>query len=213
MKLLFIFLLAVAPGLAQRFSWGVKAGVPVTDLVNATSSQNFTFNANTNRYIIGGTAELHLLLGFSVEVDALYRHLNYAGAGGTTGVTTVLTSSTTSSGAWEFPILAKYRFPFPIVRPYVDAGVAFDSLSGLSQTVTRVVAGSTTTTSTSNPPELNQSSTRGFVMGGGIDIHVIKVHVSPELRYTRWGAQNFLDPNGLLHSNQNQAEFLVGVTF
>lgn len=213
MKPLLIFVLAVAPALAQRFSWGIEAGVPVTGLVSGAGSQTFTFNANTNRYIIGPTAELHLILGFSVEVQALYRHLNYTGSGSTPGATTALTSSTTSSGAWEFPILAKYRFPFPIVRPYVDAGLAFDKLSGLSQTVTRVVAGTTTTTTTSNPPELNQSSTKGFVMGGGIDIRVIKVHLSPELRYTRWGAQNFLDPNGLLHSNQNQAEFLVGVTF
>ena len=35
----------------------------------------------------------------------------------------------------------------------------------------------------------------------------------PEIRYTRWGAQHFFDVNGLLHSNVNQGEFLLGITF
>jgi len=51
------------------------------------------------------------------------------------------------------------------------------------------------------------------VMGVGLDIKALLIHVSPEVRYTRWGAQHFVDPNGLLHSNLNQAEFLVGITF
>jgi len=34
----------------------------------------------------------------------------------------------------------------------------------------------------------------------------------PEVRYTRWTSQHFTLPN-ILNSNQNQAEFLVGITF
>jgi hypothetical protein len=53
-------------------------------------------------------------------------------------------------------------------------------------------------------------------MGAGVDIHALVIHVSPELRYTRWGTQqfSFFNPEGGgLESNQNQLEFLIGLTF
>jgi opacity protein-like surface antigen len=80
-------------------------------------------------------------------------------------------------------------------------------------TNTLIPAGITSTTTTSNPPELHKKTTTGFVVGAGLDVHVLVIHISPEVRYTRWGAQHFLSPNGGLQSNQNQAEFLVGITF
>ena len=68
--------------------------------------------------------------------------------------------------------------------------------------------------STSNPAELRTSTSMGAVVGAGLDVKLLRLHVSPEARYTRWGSQHFRDVvNGLLHSNSNQAEFLVGFTF
>jgi hypothetical protein len=76
-----------------------------------------------------------------------------------------------------------------------------------------VVNGKPITTSTGSPAELHKNSVTGFVLGAGLDVHALLIHVAPEIRYTRWGAQHFLAPNGGLNSNQNQAEFLVGITF
>jgi len=102
----------------------------------------------------------------------------------------------------------------PLLKPFVDAGVAFDTLSGLKQTVSTLSPiRQTTTTSTSNPAELKNSTTTGFVIGFGADIHAIVLHIAPEIRYTRWGSPHFNIPNGSALSNQNQAEFLVGITF
>jgi hypothetical protein len=53
----------------------------------------------------------------------------------------------------------------------------------------------------------------GFVVGAGVDIHAIFLHISPEIRFTRWNSAQISDSAGLLHSNQNQGEFLVGITF
>jgi hypothetical protein len=39
------------------------------------------------------------------------------------------------------------------------------------------------------------------------------IHITPEVRLTRWGAKHFIDPTGMVNSQQNQAEFLVGFTF
>ncbi len=50
-------------------------------------------------------------------------------------------------------------------------------------------------------------------MGAGLDVKALLIHIAPEVRFTRWGARHFIDPNGLFDSKQNQAEFLVGITF
>jgi len=215
MKLLCFSLLGALSALAQPVSFGVKGGVPLTDFFNITGQGNLnqfaSYLSSTNRYIIGPTIELRLPFGLGVEFDALYRHLNYNSR--FMGVDTFTTSATTGN-AWEFPLLAKYRFPSKIARPYVDAGIAWDTLSGLTQSITTTVFPThTTNSSTSNPPELQHNTTTGFVIGAGIDIHALFLHVSPEIRYTRWGSEHFLSPGGGLASNQNQAEFLLGITF
>jgi hypothetical protein len=46
-----------------------------------------------------------------------------------------------------------------------------------------------------------------------VDVKVLVIHITPEVRFTRWGAKHFIDPIGLLNSKQNQAEFLLGITF
>jgi opacity protein-like surface antigen len=175
---------------AAPFSFGVKAGVPLTDFFTDVGSLNSPFSSTTNRYIVGPTVELHLPFHLSVELDALYRHFNYS-----------VPSNTTTGSAWEFPLLGKYRFRGELVRPYVDAGVAWDTLSGLTQSIQ------------TQQLELQNNTTTGFVVGAGLEVHVPFLRLSPEFRYTRWGAQHFLDPNGGFGSNQNQAEFLLGITF
>lgn len=200
MRALLVLFITI-PAYSQIFSWGIRGGVPLTDFANSVSSQNFTFNTSTDRYVIGPTAELHLPFGVGVEVDALYRHMSYTG----TGVVGSIIGSSLDSGMWEFPILGKYRFPGKLARPYVDAGVSFDKLMGVSQSVRQSI-------STQSPSIVNKDSTAGFVIGAGLDVHFV-IHILPEIRYTRWGSQQFIDPTGLLHSNQNQAEFLLGITF
>ena len=199
---LLLFLLCSTAASGQIFSAGVRAGVPLTDFFTTVSNQNFSFSPSTSRYIIGPTAELHLPFGFGVEVDALYRHMSYTGSGVFQGVAA---AANFNSGNWEFPVLAKYRFHGKIARPYVDAGIAWDTLSGISQSVAQSVSNGSVTV-------VKKNTTAGFVLGGGVDLHVV-VHIMPEFRYTRWGSTQVIDPTTLLKSNQNQAEFLVGITF
>jgi opacity protein-like surface antigen len=211
MRPLLLLLFGATAAFSQPFSFGVKAGVPLTDFLSTVQSPNFGFNSNTKRYIVGPTVELRLPFGLGIELDALYRRLDYTSSG---NLIDVFISGNTTGNAWEFPLLAKYRFPSKVVRPYVDAGVAWDTLNGLTQTITQTVFPTrTTTTTTSNPAELNKNTVTGFVTGVGLDVKILLIHLSPEIRYTRWGAQHFLSSNGGLSSNQNQAEFLLGITF
>jgi opacity protein-like surface antigen len=186
---------------AQPFTAGVKVGLPLTDFINTVSSQSSTV---TNRYLVGPTAELHLPFHLGIEVDALYRHFNYQNVFGS-GVNAV--TSLNTAGAWEFPVLLKYRFKGEPARPYVVSGVAWNKISGLTNTLSQSISSGTIV----NPSGKTNSTTTGFVMGAGLDVHFI-VHIMPELRYTRWTDQHFNLAN-ILHSNQNQAEFMVGITF
>jgi hypothetical protein len=89
----------------------------------------------------------------------------------------------------------------------VDAGVAWDKITGLTSTV----ANSVSQLAIVSPSGEHNSFTTGFVMGAGLDLHLV-IHLLPELRYTRWTSQHFTIAN-ILNSNQNQAEFMVGITF
>jgi hypothetical protein len=64
--------------------------------------------------------------------------------------------------------------------------------------------------------ELNASGTIGFVGGGGIEFRVHALKIAPEIRFSRWRNENFastlvLTSKPLLHSNLNQAQFLLGL--
>ena len=220
MRLPLILLAGAASAFAQPVTFGVRAGEPLTDFVSTVQSQNFIgalgrmvdFTSNTRPYVLGATVEVRLPAGLGLELDALYRRLNYSGAD-VTSTTQVSAISSTSANAWEFPLLLKYRFGPKIVRPYVDAGFAWDTLSGLKQSIRQTIATITSSSTTSSPADLNKKGTSGFVLGAGLDIHAVLVHISPEVRYTRWNSAHFSNPAGLVESNQNQAEFLVGITF
>jgi outer membrane protein W len=196
MKPLFLILLGAASAIAQPVSFGVKVGVPLTDFFSTVESKNFGFNSNTKQYIAGADMEVRLPFGLGIELDALYHPLSYAGS--SNGA-----SETVTAHSFEFPLLLKYRFPSKVVRPFVDAGAAFSTLSDLKTTVTNVVANGAGTA----------KSPIGFVMGAGLDIHVLIIHIAPEIRYTHWGSAAFVDPLSLVQGSQNQAEFLLGVLF
>ena len=203
MRPVLLFLLGSISVFAQPFSAGIKAGVPLNDFLSAAGNGTFDYTAPTQRYVVGGMAEVRLPLGLGVEFDALYRKLGFNGSG-------ILGSDTISASGsnWEFPLLLKYRFHFPVVRPYLDAGVAWDTITGLKETIVSV-----TLPVQSSPSDLQRNTTMGFVVGGGVNIHAVFLHISPEIRFTRWNSTQISDALGLLHSNLNQGEFLVGLTF
>jgi opacity protein-like surface antigen len=198
MKPLLLLCLMAVSGFAQHFRVGIKGGVPLTDFYSTVSSSNFGFNSNTKRYVVGPSAEIQLPFGLGVEFDALYRRVSYSGAASSVVVNGV-------ANAWEFPLLAKYRFPIPVAHPFVDAGIAWDKLGGVSQSV-RTLLGLQNNNVSGN-------TTKGFVMGAGLEITAPLVHIVPEIRYTRWGSSKFVDPLNLVRNNRNQAEFLLGITF
>jgi Outer membrane protein beta-barrel domain len=176
------------------FSVGIKGGVPLTDVLsNRTFTSvdvvTHTFSDSKN-YAIGPMVELNLPFGFSVEADALYRPISLTTE--TTVVPRPLTRISDTIHSAEFPILGKYRFLHtPIVKPYVEAGPIF-----------RYVAA-----------RASYLSNAGFAIGGGIELKLLLIKLSPEIRFSRWGSDAATSFVNAPPSNLNQAEFLIGLSF
>jgi hypothetical protein len=197
-------LLLAGAAQAQLFTAGIKGGVPISETFDfVTSDPRTRFFSSTKRYIIGFTTELRLPLGFGIEFDTLFRKFSYD----RTDIVDVIVGNYSATGnQWQFPLLLKYRFPGELARPYFVAGPSLNRISNL-ELVGTVIG------NRDRPEELRKRLVAGAVVGAGIEIRALILRISPEIRYTRWGSEAFVGPRELFQSNQNQADFLIGITF
>ncbi len=176
--LLLIFVAALSAS-AQPLGVGIKGGLPLTDLFNSAGN----FKSETQRYIVGPMIELRLPAGFAIEGDALYTKANLSSP--LTAAGSVI-SSVVDTNSWEFPVLLKKKFGGAdtigaSAKPYIGAGASFRYLTGLGD-LPAFIKG------TGNVDKNNI----GFVAGVGVEIKVLKLlRISPEVRFTRWGTDNF----------------------
>ena len=213
-----LLVMLTLPCFGQSVQLGVKGGVPVTDAFQASSFFTLDFGSSgssaTRRYTVGPMVELQLPHGFGVECDALYTRLGFAYF--TKMIALEYTYSNTSANGWEFPLLAKYRLPkvHPF-QPHIGIGPAFRTVTGVSISTFSLIdfyppipigRGHS-----SSDPHLDARSNVGIAVGSGVEFRLGFLKVSPEVRYVRWRADHDEDPN--LHSNPNQVEVLLGVTF
>src|SRR5436305_12797721 len=101
MRSILALLVGASAAFAQPVSFGVKAGVPWTDFIDAVNGSRTSVTTTTNRYIVGPTIEVRLPAGFGVEADALYRHFRF---NSTSNLVDAISTINTSSGPWESPI-------------------------------------------------------------------------------------------------------------
>ncbi|MGO9260992.1 MAG: outer membrane beta-barrel protein [Bryobacteraceae bacterium] len=188
---------AVSPAaFAQHLSCGVVGGVGLTGDFQTESypgpGLTTEIHPNSNSYIVGPMLELSLPFHLAVEADGLYRPLRYTeelafpNGSAFNYPATVIT--------WEFPVLAKYRWPLPVVKPFAEAGPSFRAAGHVNTSF--------------NP------SNRGIALGGGVEVHLGKLKIAPELRYTRWATDSsFASGSVQAFTNPNQGELLVGLSF
>jgi hypothetical protein len=203
--LILLILLFPCPGAAaQSISWGLSVGTPLNNLAIADSSRV----ATAMRFTLGPTLRIALPRGLGIDLDLLYKRLDLGLASNPARLT---------AHRLELVPLLRYAFlPAPI-RPFVHAGVSFnwvftpdgsDACPGALTGEDRYycVDGETVT-------ELRHSHTHGFVLGGGFDFEVSALHLTPELRVTRWVDRNFGTQDSLFRSNLTQVEMLIAVLF
>jgi hypothetical protein len=155
--------------------------------------------------------ELGLPLGFAVEVDALYHRTDYFIETPNEG------PQSGRANSWEFPVLLKYKLGTPLIKPFVEAGVAPRTISGtVNDTDTSILAGAGVATTSSFSSNTNWKASLGVVLGGGVQFGLGPLRISPEVRYTHWTSTpiNETFANGpTIHSTQQQADILVGIAW
>jgi hypothetical protein len=181
-----------SPLLAQSVGIGIKAGVPLTDVLKPGAITQA--KVDTTRLTIGPVIDLRLPFGLGLETGALYKRFRQTGTTGSNNQVAI----NEGGASWEFPILAKFRLPGILVRPYVEGGFSYNRLTDIAKPFQTAV---------NNPSDLLASVTRpGFVMGTGMEIGSGKLRLVPGLRWTRYEERSFIP-------SANSIDFLVGLMF
>jgi len=198
----------------------------MTDYFETGSTESLhggaTYSAATRRYTIGASIEWDLTNSLAVELDVMYRRMGYTGAvhvfdsaNGNFQDSTI----DVKGNSWDFPLLLKYRLGHSErMRPYVAAGGVARYAGPVRehgyQTTGSLVSRTSITTpiDTGDPSDLRKRFYPGFVAASGLELHVGRLHLLPEFRYTRWTA-NISESGGLPRFSSNQAEVLAGLSF
>jgi hypothetical protein len=220
-----LFLMPSTSAVAQKFHFGVKGGVPLTEYFESgpgPRTGRFTeFSSATRRYTVGPSFELRLndLVGF--EVDALYKRLGYSGRSfcglrcqpqlpcqTCLPIVGISTFEDVKGNSWDFPMMAKFRFGQRL-HPYLAGGFVLRRLGSLN------VRGVNTSQELQSGRIINTPFTSvrsgdtfvGLSVGAGIEFGLGRLRLLPELRYTGW------TQNGDPRFEPNQAEVLLGISF
>jgi hypothetical protein len=177
--------------LGRRISIGAVVGSTLLDDFAASTDSRpggVTYQTSSVRsFVAGPLVEVSLSQRFSIEGNAITRS--------TRGVTKVLGACPTqemrvcswsfsSTGFWEFPVLAKYRLTTSSWRPFVGLGPAFRLAK-------------------------EEQSSYGVTAGVGVETQWKRIKIAPVLRYTHWGPNGLSYANHL----RNRVQVLVGASF
>jgi hypothetical protein len=179
-------------------------GVSQTGVVTYDNLAPFTatsVSVGESSFRIGPSFEIQLPLGLALEVDALrcpLSELNYWTVPNGTVLSPAESAALNALNAafqgphdvtWDFPLLVKYTFQLSRAEPLVEMGPSFRL-----------------------PQEVNggQLSTHGVTAAAGFEVHLLRLRVAPEVRFTRWASDH---PAGSTRFNPNQVEFLTSFAF
>jgi hypothetical protein len=178
----------------QPVSFGVVGGFCLTEDFQHQIFDHVIAYSTPKRWIAGGMVEVRLPLHLSVEADGLYHELESTsefiepnGTANSVSPAPVVT--------WEFPVMVKYRFSLPILKPFVEAGPSFRTAGNLNGT---------------------SPSNHGFTAGVGVEAHAWKLKIAPQVRYLRWARDAYAQiplSKTSPFTVRDQAEFLVSVYF
>lgn len=196
-------------------SVGVIGGVGLNEpfssrSVDILTPDNIRYSFANHRYIIGPMVQLNLPWHLGLEADALYRRYSYTSDA--IPFSGIVTTSNTAN-TWEFPLLLKFRVFRGPLSPFVVAGPNFRYVSPGTRNVS-FLSGSGIVDASSVGNELQNRFAPGFSVGGGLSFGAHSLKFEPQIRYTRWGWENFTsNPTGFFESNQNQVDFLLNLRF
>jgi TonB dependent receptor len=214
-----LVLWAAPNAFGQHLSFGIKAGVPITDMVQTNAIiPDQPFQAETKRYTVGPVVDIGLPLGLGIEVGAMYKHFGQQtqqftfGPGGTTIGDTFYPNVTffpvsAAGSSWEFPIAGQYHISLPLLRPYVEAGFSYNHLTNVyfpNQPQPGTLPTLLPDGSRLFPAHGKPENRGGFLLGVGFELKLKRIHLTPGLRYTRYNQAEPWLPSA------NALDFLLG---
>lgn len=205
MRLLTAFLVCLPPAFAQTWSLGLTIGGLLTDDFRLRDS---AYTSEPRRFLVGPTVRLQLDSGVGFEAGALRKPIGFRYAFGRPGLG--FAEYETEAAAWEFPLLFHYGDARGRRAPYVSAGISLRRIAGASQTgreCTQLPSVVCTSFTPTELRELHNPTTAGLVIGGGMEVRLAWLRLSPEVRFTRWLSRPFTDPI----ASGNQVELLMRI--
>jgi hypothetical protein len=203
-----IGLLTVLPMAAQeqRFSFGVKGGVPAQTPLGQTDSRM--------PFVLGPTIEFRMFSRLSLESGVMFHRFGQrisSGAFQYPDNSVTLFSITQHGRALEIPILLKSYLLSErrSWRPFVAAGPTVRRTSLNTSNFSTILSG--TQLVTLPPPNVSNSDSVRWkvdpVAAAGIDCRIGRFHLAPEVRYSYWSAGKELPVR------KSQVEFQLGFRF
>jgi hypothetical protein len=184
----FLAIMFFASALQAQLVVGVKGGLPFNDAMKLRSQvANRTVDTSTTPFVVGPVLELRLPFGIGAEFDMLWKR--YKQTVGSEGIT---------DSSWEFPLLAKYRFPGIGARLFVEAGITHQRLGSVLTSLRAV--------SRLDSAEVQSELRRGGVFGAGFEAGGRRTRFSLGGRYSRWQSTSLVP-------NSNFVDVLLGITF
>ena len=165
---------------AQPVGAGLKVGGVLNDVLTVSNSPTLAAFTAEAHRYIVGPY-VEIRLPAQMAVEVDALYRNYSFTNAGTGA---------SIGSWEFPMLLKHKILPGPVKPYFEGGLSFNHLSGILSVA--------------------HATNYGIVAGGGVELHLLALKISPEVRYNGWVFHGF---DGLAQSSRNQFSALVGIGF
>jgi|SRR5579859_6339449 len=191
---------------AQRISVGAEAGVPVTESFDTGFIYRGSFDPTTVRYVVGPAVGVSLGHRFAAEVSALYQPFSFRQS----NIMGTPSSWKTAGNFWQFPLLLKYRLLEGPIAPYITAGPSLQLATNITQSFITIID----PTPVVSHPQPDRRVIAGFTAGAGLGFSLGHLRISPEVRYTRWAAENFnFTQTNHVGTNLNQVQILVAFMF
>ncbi|MFN7995841.1 MAG: hypothetical protein U0Q18_19675 [Bryobacteraceae bacterium] len=191
---------------AQRITIGIEAGAPITRTFDTGFIYKGTFLPATDHYTVGPALDLHLVGSFHLFMNALYQPYSFQQS---YYLGTPADSKTTGS-LWQVPVLLRYRILRGPLHPFVSLGPSFQLAANITQRYQSLLDSAPSITH----PSPSRRVVAGVAAGAGVELSIRRLHLLPEIRYTRWGAENYdFSQTSHVGTNLNQLQLLVGLAF
>ncbi len=205
---------------------------------NAARSSVDSYHSVTKRLLIGPAFRVDLPKGFGLEFDAIYQRVDYdhltVSSTPSSPTSTLFYSRSfqqTSANRWQFPMLVQYNWTLSKTKLFTEVGPSISWIGNSQGTSQSIGISGGTTVSSSQNISGGGGTLAGFTAGAGVDLPLLHHHLRPEFRFSHWfsplsgsttGVLALVPVSGFIvagsagsafHTNQNEASFLLGLSF